>query len=432
MIERYTREVMKNLWSDETKFNIWLEVEIAVCEALNKLGVIPDDVLQKIKEKAKVDPQKISEIEKETKHDVAAFVRQVSEPLGEEGRFIHYGLTSSDILDTAFAIQLRRAAEIIENDLLELMKVLKEKALQYKNTIAVGRTHGVHAEPITFGLKFASWYEEAKRNLERIRRAKEVISYGKISGAVGTYSNIDPEVERMVMERLNLKPEPVATQVVPRDRHAEYFSVLALIAGFIERVALEIRHLQRTEVLEAEEYFSEGQMGSSAMPHKRNPVLSENLCGLARVVRANLLAALENMALWHERDISHSSVERIIAPDTTTLIDFMLARLKEILQNLIVYPERMKQNLMLTKGLIFSQSILSELIRRGLTRREAYKIVQRNSMRCWETGRSFMELLMEDQELLKHLSSEEIKDLFSEEKLLKNVSLIFERSVEEN
>jgi len=428
MIERYTREVMKNLWSEETKFNIWLEVEIAVCEALNKFGILPDNSLKKIKENARVDPEKIKEIEKKTKHDVAAFVVQVSEPLGEDGRFIHYGLTSSDILDTSFAIQLRRSAEIIENDLIELLEVIKEKALKYKETIMVGRTHGIHAEPITFGLKFASWYEEGKRNLKRIRRAKEVISYGKISGAVGTYSNIEPEIEKYVLEKLGLKVEPVSTQIVPRDRHAEFFSVLALIAGFVERIALEIRHLQRTEVLEAEEPFTEGQMGSSAMPHKRNPVLSENLCGLARVVRANLLSALENMALWHERDISHSSVERIIAPDTTILVDFMLNRLKEVLKGLVVYPERMKENLMKTKGLVFSQTVLTELIRRGLTRNTAYKIVQRNSMKCWETGRNFMDLLLEDNELLNYISPQEIKELFSEERLIKNISVIFERA----
>jgi len=428
MIERYTREIMKNLWSEETKFNIWLDVEIAVCEALNRAGIVPDDSLKKIKENARVDPEKIKEIEKKTKHDVAAFVVQVSEPLGEDGRFIHYGLTSSDILDTAFAIQLKRAAEIIENDLLELLEVIKEKAMKYKDTLMVGRTHGVHAEPITFGLKFASWYEEGKRNLERIRRAKEVISYGKISGAVGTYSNIEPEIEKYVLEKLGLKVEPVSTQIVPRDRHAEFFSVLALIAGFVERVALEIRHLQRTEVLEAEEPFTEGQMGSSAMPHKRNPVLSENLCGLARVVRANLFSALENMALWHERDISHSSVERIIAPDTTTLVDFMLNRLKEILRGLVVYPERMKENLLKTKGLVFSQTVLTELIRKGLTRNIAYKIVQRNSMKCWETGRNFMDLLLEDEELRNYLSPQEIKELFSEERLIKNISVIFERA----
>lgn len=428
MIERYTREVMRELWSDETKFKIWLDVEIAVCEALNRFGIVPDESLKRIKEKAKVDPKRILEIEKETRHDVAAFVLQVSEPLGEDGRFIHYGLTSSDILDTSFAIQLKRASEVMEKDLVELMEVIKEKAIRYKGTIMVGRTHGVHAEPITLGLKFASWYEEGKRNLERIRRAKEVISYGKISGAVGTYSNIEPEVERYVLEKLGLKIEPVSTQIVPRDRHAEYFSVLALIAGFVERIALEIRHLQRTEVLEAEEPFSEGQMGSSAMPHKRNPVLSENLCGLARVVRANLMAALENMALWHERDISHSSVERIIAPDTTTLLDFMLTRLNETLKGLVVYPERMKDNLMKTKGLVFSQSVLSELIRKGLARKEAYKIVQRNSMKCWESGREFLALLLEDEELLNRLSPQEIKELFSEEKLLKNITTIFERT----
>lgn len=431
MIERYTRKEMASIWTDETKMKLWLEVEISACEALNKTGLLPDESLKNIKEKAKVDVSAVKKIEEETKHDVAAFVKYLTEQVGDDGKYIHYGLTSSDILDTAFALQLKKSAEIIEEDLKEVMTVIRKKAIEYKKVVIIGRTHGIHAEPTTLGLKFLSWYEEGKRNLERLKRAKEIISYGKISGAVGTYSNIPPEIENYVMDKLGLKVEPVSTQVVPRDRHAEFFTALALIAGFVERIATEIRHLQRTEVLEVEESFGKGQMGSSAMPHKKNPILSENLCGLARLVKATVIPALENIPLWHERDISHSSVERVIAPDATILIDFMLHRLKRVLDELVIHPENMKRNLELTNGLIFSQSVLTELIKKGVHRTEAYRMVQKNAMKCWESGEHFLNLLKRDREVMKHLNEGELEDIFSEERLLKNVDIVFKRVLEE-
>jgi adenylosuccinate lyase len=427
MIERYTRPVMAKLWSLENKFQKWLEVELAVCDAWAELGEIPPESLKTIKEKAGFDLKRIEEIEATVKHDVIAFLQSVAEKVGPDSRYIHKGLTSSDVVDTALSLLMREAAEIIINDMKNLLSLLKDRAYKYKNLPCIGRTHGVHAEPMSFGLKFCLWYSDMKRNIERITRAKEIISTGKISGAVGTFSNIPPAIEEKVCKKLGLKPEPVATQVIQRDRHAEYLSALAITAASIEKIAVEIRHLQRTEVLEAEEPFTEGQKGSSAMPHKRNPVGCENLSGLARVVKANLLAALDNIALWHERDISHSSVERIIIPDSTTLIDYMLSRLYEILENLQVYPERIVENISKSYGLYNSQRILLMLVEKGLTREEAYRYVQRNAMESWQKRRDFKTLLMNDQDILKYLTPSEIEKAFEFDYYLRNIDYIYSR-----
>jgi adenylosuccinate lyase len=427
MIERYTRPVMAKLWSLENKFQKWLEVELAVCDAWAELGEIPPESLKTIKEKAGFDLKRIEEIEATVKHDVIAFLQSVAEKVGPDSRYIHKGLTSSDVVDTALSLLMREAAEIIINDMKNLLSLLKDRAYKYKNLPCIGRTHGVHAEPMSFGLKFCLWYSDMKRNIERITRAKEVISTGKISGAVGTFSNIPPAIEEKVCKKLGLKPEPVATQVIQRDRHAEYLSALAITAASIEKIAVEIRHLQRTEVLEAEEPFTEGQKGSSAMPHKRNPVGCENLSGLARVVKANLLAALDNIALWHERDISHSSVERIIIPDSTTLIDYMLSRLYEILENLQVYPERIVENISKSYGLYNSQRILLMLVEKGLTREEAYRYVQRNAMESWQKRRDFKTSLMNDQDILKYLTPSEIEKAFEFDYYLRNIDYIYSR-----
>ncbi len=427
MIPRYTRPEMGLIWDIKTKYKKWLDVEIAVCEAWADLGEIPADTLKVIKKKAGFDIKEIEEIEKVVKHDVIAFLTSVARHIGPESRFIHKGLTSSDILDTALALQMREAADLIIQDIKELIETIKEKAYKYKETVMMGRSHGVHAEPITFGLKFALWYEDMRRNLSRMRRAKEVISIGKLSGAVGTFSNILPEVEEKVCKKLGLKPEPVATQIVQRDRHAEYLIALALIAASIEKIAVEIRHLQRTEVLEAEEPFVTGQRGSSAMPHKRNPVGCENLSGLARLVRTNAFAAIENIALWHERDISHSSVERVIIPDNTILVDYMLTRLKGILDGLHVYPKRMKENMARSYGLFNSQRVMLALIDRGLTRDEAYDIVQRNAMLSWKKGIAFKKVLLKDKEVRKYLTTKEIENIFDLGYYLKNVDYIYKR-----
>jgi len=418
---------MAKVWSPENRFRKWLEIEILVCEALALHGEIPPAALKKIKERAAFDVTSIEELEKTTKHDVVAFVYDVSRRIGEEGRFLHRGLTSSDVLDTSLALLLREATDILLGDVDALLKVIKEKGKKHLYTIMMGRTHGVHAEPITFGLKMASWYEEMRRNKQRLERAKETISYGKIAGAVGTFSSINPEVERYVCEKLALKPEPVSTQIIPRDRHGEYFVTLAIVASSVDRFAQEIRLLQRTEVREVEEFFSEGQKGSSAMPHKRNPVLSENLSGLARLMRAYALSALENIPLWHERDISHSSVERVIAPDATTLLDFMLVRFTDLLDNLLVYPEKMQENLEITQGLIFSQPVLLQLVEKGLSREEAYTLVQSNAMRSWRERRSFKELLSDDERIRSYLTAEEIDNLFRSENFLKNINFIYDR-----
>jgi len=427
MIERYTRKEMGDIWSIENKFRKWLEVEIAVCEAWAELGKIPKDALEEIKEKADFDLKRIDEIEATVKHDVIAFLTAVAEKVGPSSRYIHMGLTSSDVVDTAMALQIKQAGELILKDLNEFKELLREKAFQHKNTICMGRSHGVHAEPTSFGLRFALWYEETKRNIERLKQATKRISIGKISGAVGTFSNIPPEIEEIALKKLGLKPEPVATQVVQRDRHAEFLSTLALIAGMVEKIAVEIRHLQRTEVLEAEEPFTKGQKGSSAMPHKRNPVGCENLSGLSRLVRSNAFASFENIALWHDRDISHSSVERIIIPDNCILVDYMLNRLYGIIKDLVVYPERMLKNMELSYGLYNSQRVLLALVEKGLTREEAYKITQSNAMRSWKEGVPFINLLLNDNEIRKYLTEDEIKSIFDLNYYTRNLDYIYER-----
>jgi adenylosuccinate lyase len=427
MIPRYTRPEMGKLWDIEAKYQKWLDVEIAVCEAWAELGEIPKDALNTIKKKARFDIQKIDEIEKVVKHDVIAFLTSVAQSLGTESRFIHKGLTSSDILDTALALLMRDASDIIIKDIKELMDVIKRQAYKYKDTPIMGRSHGIHAEPMTFGLKFVLWYEDMKRNLERMKKAKDVISVGKLSGAVGTFSNIPPAIEEKVCKKLHMRPEPVSTQVVQRDRHAEYLTTLALIAASIEKIAIEIRHLQRTEVLEAEEPFMKGQKGSSAMPHKRNPVGCENLSGLARLVRSNAMAALENIALWHERDISHSSVERVIISDSSILVDYMLDRLKGILDGLHVYPKRMKENIDRSYGLYNSQRVMIALIKNGITREDAYGIVQRDAMKSWKEGVEFKKLLLKDKEVRKYLTAREIRNIFDFEYYLRNIDYIFKR-----
>jgi len=427
MIARYTGPEMGRLWDLENKYQKWLDVEIAVCEAWAELGEIPRDELKVIRRKASFDIRKIDEIEKVVKHDVIAFLTSVAQSLGPESRFIHKGLTSSDILDTALALLMREASDIIIGDIRDLMGVMKKQAYKYKEIPMIGRSHGVHAEPMTFGLKFALWYEDMKRNLERMEKAKRVISVGKLSGAVGTFSNIPPAVEEKVCKRLGLKPEAVATQVVQRDRHAEYLLTLALIAASVEKIALEIRHLQRSEVLEAEEPFMAGQKGSSAMPHKRNPIGCENLTGLARLVRSNAMAALENIALWHERDISHSSVERVIIPDSSILADYMLARLRGILDRLQVYPKKMKENMAKSYGLFNSQRVMLALIDKGLSREYAYGVVQNTAMKSWETESQFRTLLLKDKEIRKYLNKKEIENIFDLKYYLKNVNYIFKR-----
>ncbi len=418
---------MSKIWGDQAKYENWLRVEIAACEAWAKLGRIPHDALEKIKKRARFDLERINELERTLKHDLIAFLTAVSEHIGNEARYIHLGLTSSDVLDTAFALQLRDSGDIIIDDIKGVIKVLKELAFKYKHTPMIGRTHGIHAEPTTLGLVFALWYDEMKRNLDRMERAREVISVGKISGAVGTFANITPLVEEEVCQLLGLKPAKISTQIVQRDIHAEYFLTLSIIASTIEKIALQIRHFQRTEVLELEEPFTEGQKGSSAMPHKRNPILSENLCGLSRLVRSYALSALENIALWHERDISHSSVERVIGPDANILVDFMLDRLKHVLESLNIYPENMEKNIWLTGGLIFSQKVLLKLVDKGLTREEAYELVQKNAMRSWERKENFKQLLLNDQNMRNFMSPEEIEECFDLSNDLKSVDYIFDR-----
>ncbi len=427
MLERYSRERMKQIWSEENKYRTWLKVEILAAEAWAELGVIPKEAAEEIRAKADFDEKRILEIEKETRHDVIAFLTNVAEYVGPAARYLHWGLTSSDMLDTAMALRMKEAMDIIIEDVEECLETIKRRALEHKNTVMIGRSHGIHAEPITFGLKLAIWYDEMKRNLKRLKAARETISTGKISGAVGTFAHVDPRVEEYVCEKLGLKPAPVSNQIVQRDRYAEVFTALAILAGTVEKIATEIRHLQRTEVLEAEEYFRKGQKGSSAMPHKRNPILSENLCGLARMVRAYCVPALENMPLWHERDISHSSVERFICPDGFITADFMLARLNGLLSKLVVYPENMKKNLNLLKGLIFSQQVLLRLTQKGVSREDAYRIVQRRAMEVWEGKGTFKELLLEDKELSKYLSREEIEEIFDINYHLKHVDTIFHR-----
>ena len=418
---------MAVIWEPENKFKIWLKIEILACEALAKKGEVPKSALKDIQTKSCFNVERIDEIEREVKHDVIAFLTCVAENIGESARYMHMGMTSSDVLDTALAVQMKQSATLILKELKALKGVLEKQAKKYKLTPTIGRSHGIHAEPLTFGLKIANWYEEVNRNIERLKRARQTISYGQISGAVGTFACIDPDVEEYVCSRLGLKPAPVSSQVIQRDRHAEFFSTLAIIAGTIDKIATEIRHLQRTEVLEAEEFFSKGQKGSSAMPHKRNPIVSEQMSGLARVVRANAFAAMENIPLWHERDISHSSVERVIGPDSTILIHYMLKKMTKLMDGLIVYPENMMRNLEKTEGLIYSQSVLLALVRKGITREEAYKLVQKNAMQSWTTGKDFLKLLKKDKDIKKLLSVAEIDETFKLKTQFKNIDRIFKR-----
>lgn len=427
MIPRYTRQRMQQIWSDENRYRKWLEVEIATCEAWAEMGRIPAESLENIKKKARFSVERIEEIESVTRHDVIAFVSALAENIGEDARYVHLGLTSSDVLDTAFALLLRESAQEIEAGVADLMAALKERAYEFKDLPAIGRSHGVHAEPITFGLKFALWYAEMERNLERLQQATDQVSYGKISGAVGTFANVPPEVEAAVCKKLGLKPAPISTQVLQRDRHAHFFCTLAVIGASAEKIATEIRHLQRTEVMEALEPFASGQKGSSAMPHKKNPVLSENICGLARLLRGYAMAALENVALWHERDISHSSVERVIGPDATTVLDFMLARLTGVIRGLVVMPENITKNLGLTKGLWQSQQVLLALVDKGVARDTAYAWVQRNALKAWESEETFKDLLVKDEDIRGVLGVEGIEALFDLSRHLGHIDTIFAR-----
>ena len=427
MIKRYSRKELTDIWSEENKYKIWLDVEIAAAQAMEKLGQIPKGVSSVVRKKARINVKRIHQIENQVKHDVIAFLTSVTEKAGIKARYLHQGMTSSDVLDTSYNIQLVQSGKVILKDLDQILKVLKKQAKKYKFTPCMGRSHGIHAEPITFGLKLASFYEEFKRNKKRLISAIDEVSTCAISGAVGTFANIHPNVEKHVAKKLNLKIEPISTQVIPRDRHAFYFSVLGIIAGSIERAATEIRHLQRTEVYELQEFFSKNQKGSSAMPHKKNPILSENLTGLARMIRSAVVPALENIALWHERDISHSSVERNIGPDANITLDFALVRLANILDNMVVYPNKMLENLNITKGLIFSQELMLELTKTGLTREKSYKMVQTYSKKCFSENLNLYEAIQSDKYITSKISSKRLRSIFSYSKHFKNINLIFRR-----
>ena len=427
MIERYQTDDMKNIWSDQNKYDTWLDVELAAVEVLVEDGIVPSESYEIIKKKAKFSVERTLEIEKTTNHDVIAFLTNLSENIGPDSRYIHMGMTSSDLLDTSMALQCKEAGEIILKKLKFFRDSLRKKAVEYKDTFQIGRSHGVHAEPITFGLKLALWSEEIDRNVVRWESAIDTISTGMISGAVGTYQHLDPSVEVRVCKKLGLKPAPVSNQVIQRDRHAYYLNALALIGCTFEKIAIEIRHMQRTEVLEAEEFFSKGQKGSSAMPHKRNPILTERITGFARLLRGNAHTAMENVALWHERDISHSSIERVIFPDSTTIVDYILIKMTNLIENLLIYPDNMKKNLELTNGLIFSQEVLLLLIKKGITREDAYEIVQRNAMKVWKDKVDFKQLLKSDKEIMSYLTKNEIDDLFDLSKIMKNINKVFER-----
>ena len=427
MIKRYSRKELTDIWSEENKYKIWLDVEIAAAQAMEKLNQIPKGVSSTVRKKARINVKRIHQIENQVKHDVIAFLTSVTEKAGIKARYLHQGMTSSDVLDTSYNIQLVQSGKIILKNLDQILKVLKKQAKKYKFTPCMGRSHGIHAEPITFGLKLASFYEEFKRNKKRLISAIDEVSTCAISGAVGTFANIHPNVEKHVAKKLNLKIEPISTQVIPRDRHAFYFSVLGIIAGSIERAATEIRHLQRTEVYELQEFFSKNQKGSSAMPHKKNPILSENLTGLARMIRSAVVPALENIALWHERDISHSSVERNIGPDANITLDFALVRLANILDNMVVYPNKMLENLNITKGLIFSQELMLELTKTGLTREKSYKMVQTYSKRCFSENLNLYEAIQSDKYITSKISSKRLRSIFSYSKHFKNINLIFRR-----
>ena len=412
MIPRYSRQEMAQIWEPMNKYKIWLDIEIYAAQAMEKYKIIPKGVAAKVRKKSKINIKRINDIEKKTKHDVIAFLTSIAEKVGPEAKYLHQGMTSSDVLDTCFNLQLRQAGKILIQDIDKLLKTLKNKSKKYKNTITIGRSHGIHAEPITFGLKLATYYAEFKRNKKRLEQAIEEISTCAISGAVGTFAHIGPNIEKFVAKKLSLKPEPISTQIIPRDRHAYFFNTLALIASSAERLATEVRHLQRTEVLEAEEYFSSGQKGSSAMPHKRNPVLSENITGLARLVRSYSIPGMENIVLWHERDISHSSVERNIGPDATVTLDFLLIRLNNIVSNLVVHTKTMENNLNKFKGLIFSQGVMLKLTQKGVKREDAYKVVQKNAMKTWDKNEDFYNNLKKDRLVQKNLTVKELKRLF--------------------
>jgi adenylosuccinate lyase len=427
MIERYSLPEMRDIWTEQSKLENWMKIEILACEAMSELGQVPPEAVEVIKDKAAFDVDRVKEIEKQTRHDVVAFINNLAENIGEESRFIHMGMTSSDILDTGLALQMRDAADILIEDTSRLLSVLKARALEFRDTVMMGRTHGVHAEPITFGHKLAVWAFETNRNLDRLKRAKETAAYGKISGAVGTYASLDPFVERYVCEHLGLKPAEASTQILQRDRHAEYLCALAIAASSLEKFATEIRALQKTECMEAEEPFREGQTGSSAMPHKRNPVICERVCGLSRVIRGNASVALQDTALWHERDISHSSAERVILPDSTILLDYIYNKFIEVIEGLVVYPPKMEQNMGITGGLIFSEKVLLALIDKGVTRQEAYKMVQGNAMKAVQGDGEFLGNLLNDGDVGRYLTAEEIKSCFDVQSSLGHIGTVFER-----
>ncbi len=429
MIERYTRKEIKNIWEDKNKYLIWLEIELAAAEAMEKLKIIPKGVSKKIRLKAKINVKRILQIEEKVKHDVIAFLTSITEKVGKEARYLHKGMTSSDVLDTCFNLQLKQSGQILLKDIDQLLASIKRQALKHKHTICIGRSHGIHAEPITFGFKMLTFYQEFLRNKKRLENSIQEISTCAISGAVGTFANVDPKVESYVAKKLKLKIEPVSSQVIPRDRHAQFFSTLGIIASSIERFATEIRHLQRTEVLEVEEFFGKKQKGSSAMPHKKNPILSENLTGLARLIRSSVIPALENVSLWHERDISHSAVERNIGPDATIALDFALARLANVVKNLNIYPKKMLKNLNITNGIFFSQRILLELTTVGFTREEAYKIVQKNAMNSWKQNSSFFNNIISDKKITDKIPVNKLKKLFDFGYHTKKINIIFNRSL---
>ena len=429
MIERYSRKEIKNIWSDYNKYSIWLDIELAAAEAMEKLKIIPKGVVKKVKSKAKINVERILKIEEKVKHDVIAFLTSITEKAGLEARYLHKGMTSSDVLDTCFNLQLKQSGEILLKDINQLLISFKRQALKHKFTLCIGRSHGIHAEPITFGLKMLTFYQEFLRNKKRLENSIKEISTCAISGAVGTFANVDPKIESYVARKLKLDIEPISTQIIPRDRHAQFFSTLGIIASSVERIAVEIRHLQRTEVLEVEEFFGSKQKGSSAMPHKKNPILSENLTGLARLIRSSVIPALENVALWHERDISHSAVERNIGPDATIALDFALARLNGVIKNLNIYPKKMEKNLNITNGIFFSQRILLELTNTGFTREEAYKLVQRNALQAWKENSSFFNIISRDKKITNKIPVNKLKKLFDFSYHTKKINIIFRRSL---
>ena len=427
MIDRYSLPEISGIWQDENRFSIWLKIEILACEAQARAGIVPQAAVRNIREKADFNVKRVLEIEEEVKHDVIAFLTNVAEYVGNDARYIHYGMTSSDVLDTALAVQMVQAGELIKKAVKDLIDVLKNRALETKDIVTVGRSHGVHAEPVTFGFKLALWYDEMRRNLHRLENAIEDVRVGQISGAVGTYDHLDPQIQDYVCEHLGLKSANISTQVLQRDRHASYMNTLALIAGTLEKISVEVRHLQRTEVVEASEYFSKGQKGSSAMPHKKNPIISERISGMARILRGNAIAAMENMALWHERDISHSSVERVIIPDSTIALYYMLVKSTALIRDLEIYPEKMLENLNITHGLIFSQTVLLALTRKGVSREAAYRMVQRNAMRVWDEKINFRAALETDQGLNEYFSPGDLDEIFKLENRLKNIDYIYKK-----